>query len=77
MVAAWAINGRTPRQAADSILAKAAAYTEALYQIRVTRLQAKELIRQAMDEENPVLAAQIADEAVRSLEGVRLSAEFD
>lgn len=48
-VAAWAINGRSPRQAADSILAKAAAYTEALYQIRETRLQAKELIRHAVE----------------------------
>jgi hypothetical protein len=44
-VSAWAINGRTPRQAADSILLEAAAYTEALYCIREIRLQAKEQIR--------------------------------
>ncbi|QVM87418.1 hypothetical protein I0D68_20075 [Pseudomonas lalucatii] len=40
-VAAWAINGRSAQQAADSILAEAAAYTEALYQIREARLQAR------------------------------------
>ncbi len=47
-VAAWAINGRTARQAADNILAEAAAYNEALYQIREARLSAKEQVRQAM-----------------------------
>lgn len=41
MVAAWAINGRTPQQAADSILAEAAAYTNALELLRTTRLAAK------------------------------------
>lgn len=67
-VAAWAINGRTPRQAADSILAEAAAYTEALYQIRETRLQAKELIRQAMAEGDSARAEDIAAETVAALE---------
>jgi len=75
MVAAWAINGRTPRQAADSILAAATAHTEQMCRIREIRLQAKEMLRQAMAEDNPVLAAQIADEAVRSLENACLSAE--
>lgn len=67
-VAAWAINGRTPRQAADSILAEAAAYTEALYQIRETRLQAKELIRQAMAEGDSTRAEDIAAETVAAIE---------
>ncbi|MCP1617040.1 hypothetical protein FBY21_1642 [Pseudomonas sp. SLBN-26] len=67
-VAAWAINGRTPRQAADSILAEAAAYTEALYQIRETRLQAKELIRQAMAEGDSAQAEEIAAETVAAIE---------
>ena len=67
-VAAWAINGRTPRQAADSILAEAAAYTEALYQIRETRLQAKELIRQAMAEGDSARAEDIAAETVAAIE---------
>jgi hypothetical protein len=47
-VSAWAISGRTAKQAADSILVEAAAYNEALYQIRETRLSAKEQVRQAM-----------------------------
>lgn len=67
-VAAWAINGRTPRQAADSILAEAAAYTEALYQIRETRLQAKELIRQAMAAGDSARAEDIAAETVAAIE---------
>lgn len=47
-VSAWAISGRTARQAADSILAEASAYSEALYQIREARLGAKEQVRQAI-----------------------------
>jgi hypothetical protein len=67
-VAAWAINGRSARQAADSILAEATAFTEALYQIRETRLQAKELVRQAMAEGNPEQAQDIAAEAIAAIE---------
>jgi hypothetical protein len=67
-VAAWAINGRSARQAADSILAEAAAFTEALYQIRETRLQAKELVRQAMAEGDAEQAQDIAAEAIASIE---------
>lgn len=61
-VAAWAINGRSARQAADSILAKAAAFTEALYQIREARLKAKEQIRHAIEAGNTQLAQDIATE---------------
>lgn len=68
MVAAWAINGRTPRQAADSILSEASAYTEALYCIRETRLQAKELIRAAVNAGNVEQAQDIADETVAFIE---------
>lgn len=68
MVAAWAINGRTARQAADSILAEAAAYTEALYRLRETRLQAKELIRAAINAGNIEQAQDIANETVASIE---------
>lgn len=67
-VAAWAINGRTARQAADSILAEAAAYTEALYTLRETRLQAKEQIRAAMAAGNTELAEDIAAETVAAIE---------
>lgn len=68
MVAAWAINGRTPRQAADSILAEAAAYTEALYLIRETRLQAKELIRAAMAGGQVEQAESIAAETIANIQ---------
>ena len=68
MVAAWAISGRTAQQAADSILAEAAQYNGALVQLRTTRLQAKELIRQAMADGNVELAEDIAAETIASIE---------
>lgn len=67
-VAAWAINGRTARQAADEILAEAAAYTEALYTLREARLQAKEQIRTAFAAGNTELAEDIAAETVAAIE---------
>ncbi|HGM7675339.1 TPA: phage tail protein [Pseudomonas aeruginosa] len=66
-VSAWAINGRTAQQAADSILAEAAAYTEALYQIRETRLGAKEQVRQAMAANQVEQARLIASTAIDSI----------
>ena len=67
-VAAWAIGGRTARQAADSILLESAAYTEALYQIREARLGAKELVRQAMAAGNVDQAQDIAAETIAAIE---------
>lgn len=67
-VSAWAINGRTAQQAADSILAEAAQYTEALYLIRETRLQAKELVRAAIDQGNAEQAQDIAAETIASIQ---------
>ncbi len=67
-VAAWAINGRTAQQAADSILAEAAAYTEALYVIRETRLAAKEQIRTLMDAGDVEQAQQLAEQTVAAIE---------
>jgi hypothetical protein len=66
-VAAWAINGRTAQQAADSILAEAAAYTEALYVIRETRLAAKEQIRMLMDAGEVEQAQQLAEQTVAAI----------
>ncbi|MDZ7887765.1 MAG: hypothetical protein U5M72_00355 [Pseudomonas sp.] len=66
-VSAWAIGGRTPRQAADSILMESAAYTEALYQIREARLGAKELVRQAMAAGEVEHAQDIAAETIASI----------
>lgn len=68
MVAAWAISGRTPQQAAESILAEAAQYNGALVQLRATRLQAKELIRAAMAAGNVEQAQDIADETIAAIE---------
>lgn len=68
MVAAWAINGRTPQQAADSILAEAAQYNAALVQLRTVRLGAKELIRAAMAAGNVEQAQDIAAETIASIE---------
>lgn len=67
-VAAWAISGRTARQAADNILLESAAYTEALYQIREARLGAKELVRQAMAAGNVDQAQDIAAETIAAIE---------
>lgn len=68
MVAAWAINGRTAQQAADSILAEAAAYTHALELLRTTRLAAKEQIRTLMAANQVDQAQQVADQTIASIE---------
>lgn len=68
MVAAWAIGGRTAQQAAESILAEAAQYTNALVQLRTVRLQAKELIRAAIAADNVEQAQDIAAETIASIE---------
>lgn len=68
MVAAWAINGRTPQQAADSILTEAAAYTNALELLRTTRLAAKEQIRTLMANGNVEQAQDIAAETIAAIE---------
>lgn len=67
MVAAWAINGRTPQQAADSILAEAAQYTTALVYLRTVRLNAKEMIRNAMATGNTAQAEDIAAETITTI----------
>lgn len=67
-VSAWAIEGRTAQQAADSILAEAAAYNEALYQIREARLQAKAMVRAAMDAGQIEQAQDIAAETIAAIQ---------
>ncbi|WP_313314559.1 phage tail protein [Stutzerimonas nitrititolerans] len=67
-VVAWAINGRTAQQAADSILAEAAAYTEALYVIRETRLAAKGQIRIMMAADQIEQAQQLAEQTIGVIE---------
>lgn len=68
MVAAWAINGRTARQAADGILQEAAQYNSALVLLRTVRLNAKELIRNAVTAGNVEQAQDIADETIASIQ---------
>lgn len=68
MVAAWAINGRTPQQAAESILQEAAQYTAALVQLRTVRLQAKEQIRALMAADQVEQAQQLAAHTIASIE---------
>lgn len=68
MVAAWAINGRTPRQAADSILAEAAAYTGALELLRTTRLAAKEQVRTLMDSGEVEQAQLLTEQTIAEIE---------
>lgn len=66
-VSAWAINGRTAQQAADSILAEATAYTEALYVIRETRLATKEQIRTLMTAGEVEQAQQLAEQTIAAI----------
>lgn len=68
MVAAWAINGRTPQQAADNILAEAAAYTNALELLRATRLAAKEQVRTLMAANQVEQAQQVADQTIAAID---------
>jgi len=68
MVAAWAINGRTPQQAADSILAEAAQYTAALVQLRELRLGAKEKIRAFMKTADLEQARRVVDASIMAIE---------
>lgn len=64
-VRSWAeAKGWDGQQAADSILAKAAACEQALYAIRDARLKGKEAVRQASDE---TAARTATDEAVSQL----------
>lgn len=68
LVAAWAINGRTPREAADDILHEAAQYTAALIVLRETRLAAKEQVRALMDAGEVEQAQQVVEQTVAAIE---------
>jgi hypothetical protein len=68
MVAAWAINGRTPQQAAENILAEAAAYTNALERLRATRLAAKEQIRVLMAAGEVEQAQQLTEQTIAGID---------
>lgn len=66
-VAAWAIGGRTAKQAANSVIAEAAAYIEVLYRLREIRLSAKEAVRGHMVNDDMDNAQRITDEAIQQI----------
>ncbi|WP_312680070.1 phage tail protein [Stutzerimonas nitrititolerans] len=66
-VSAWAIDGRTAQQAADSILAESKAYNEALYRIREIRLLAKSSVVSLMQADRSVEAQIVATAAVSDI----------
>jgi len=68
MVAAWAINDRTAREAADDILHEAAQYTAALIALRETRLAAKEQVRLLMAADQVEQAQQVVEQTVAAIE---------
>lgn len=67
MVAAWAIGGRTPQQAAENILQEAAQYTAALEQLRTVRLAAKEQVRALVSAGELSQAQTVADQTVAAI----------
>lgn len=66
-VSAWAISGRTPRQAADEIIAEAEAYTDAFYRLREARLAAKESIRALGGIGDLVQAKAVAEQTIAAI----------
>lgn len=67
-VTSWAdVKGWTAQQAAESILAKAEAWYEALYAIRDARLRAKEQIRKATTEQDAVAIADAATVGITAM----------
>lgn len=67
-VSAWAIDGRSPRDAADSILAEAANYNNALYTLRETRLAIKSQLASLYNSGNVSSALLLADATVNMIE---------
>lgn len=67
-VAAWAIGGRTVQESADGILAEAAKYAEALYQIRENRLIAKDRARKALESGDHAVAEKVINDAISAIQ---------
>lgn len=64
-VLAYAINGRTPQEAADSILQASADTAELVYRMRETRLSAKEIVRALVEAGEHDQALAVAAGAVK------------
>ncbi|WP_339436467.1 phage tail protein [Pseudomonas sp. EL_65y_Pfl1_R32] len=76
-VAAWAISGRSAREAADEILFKADQFDNAIYFIRETRLSIKQQILELIDagdtskaREIAVGASQVIQDTVAGVENI-------
>ncbi|WP_122300359.1 phage tail protein [Pseudomonas syringae] len=69
-VAAWAINGRSAQEAADSILQEATTFNEVLYRVREARLSGKEAVRSAISAGQPDQAVVVAEAAIRDIRAV-------
>ena len=73
-VSAWVVKGRTARQAADQILAKAAEFEANLLALRELRLKAKAQIRAHMAKGKADLASQAVDDVLATIRALRLRA---
>lgn len=73
-VSAWVVKGRTARQAADQILAKATEFDANLVALRELRLKAKAQVRAYIAKGKADLAAQVADDVLATLRALPLQA---
>ncbi|WP_213937498.1 phage tail protein [Pseudomonas sp. dw_612] len=69
-VSAWVIKGRTARQAADQIIARAAQFNESLLTLRTLRLKAKEQIKVHIAKGKTDLANQVSADAIAAIRAV-------
>ncbi|MDN3222756.1 phage tail protein [Pseudomonas nunensis] len=69
-VSAWVVKGRTARQAADQIVAKAAQFNESLLTLRTLRLKAKQQVKVHIAKGKTELANQVSDDAIASIRAV-------
>lgn len=75
MVAAWAVNGRAPKQAADEILAKHAQYVEVVSRLRTVRLAGKEQVRTLMSAGELTEAKKVVADTLAAIEEVSAGAD--
>jgi hypothetical protein len=69
-VSAWVVKGRTARQAADQIVAKAAQFNESLLTLRTLRLKAKQQVKVHIAKGKTELANQVSDDAIAAIRAV-------
>lgn len=69
-VSAWVVKGRTARQAADQIVAKATQFNESLLTLRTLRLKAKEHIKVHIAKGKTDLANQVSEDAIAAIRNV-------